>query len=253
MVKYKLGRLPNDPTKPRLRLSAHLAKAPAPPQAVKWFSPYMFWGMQGNDEWGDCTCAANAHIVEQQTGLGDKKEIRVSTSQTLAMYSKLFGFDPNAGPPGENPTDQGGTVQGALEGLRKDGLAGWKIAAFAELDASNLTEVKQAIAEFGCVDIGVNLPESAQEQFAENEPWTVVKGSPIEGGHDIVLMGYDKNYFYASTWGAFVAISYEWLREYMEEAWAPIAKDWVSETGGLSLEAFGEEFTALTGEPNPFQ
>ena len=59
---YRLGRRPNDPTKPRIKLAAHLTGATPPPLA-HW-AAVPTWGMLGNDEWGDCTCAADGHLAE---------------------------------------------------------------------------------------------------------------------------------------------------------------------------------------------
>lgn len=207
--------------------------------------------MLGNDEWGDCTCAGDGHICVQQTALGLKKEQAVTTAEALAEYHVIGGFNPNAGPPGDNPTDNGATVQSAMEYLRNPGIGGFKTAAFGELNVKNMTEVKKAAAEFGCLSIGINLPESAMNQFNAGQPWTVVAGSAIDGGHCVIVVGYDADWIYVVTWGQVQRMSYGFWTTYVEEAWAPISKDWQSKSG-LSLVAFGEEFAALTGEPNPF-
>lgn len=248
---FRKGRLPNDPSKPRLRLSETLAAAAPPPPGFNGFADVASWGMLGNDNWGDCVFACDGHITEQQTAVGDGQELVVTTGQALAAYSAVTGFDPNAGPPGQNPTDQGAQVQDGLNYLRKSGLAGWKIAAFAELDVKNLTEIKQGTAEFGCLSIGINLPVSAMDQFNNSQPWTPVPGSAIDGGHCVQVVGYDSAWVYVVTWGAIQRMSWSFWEQYVEEAWAIISKDWVSKTG-LSLTAFGEEFAAMTGQANPF-
>jgi len=248
-IVFRAGRKPNDPSKPRLSLDAYLdGTAPA---TADYYTGVASWGMLGNDNWGDCTCACDGHITEQQTALGLGAEDVVTTGQALSAYSAISGFDPNAGPPGANPTDQGATVQAAMDYLRKTGMAGFKVAAFAELSVKDMAKIKQAVSEFGCLSIGINLPVSAMDQFNAGQPWTPVAGSPIDGGHCVQVAGYDANWLYVITWGQVQKMSYAFWTEYVEEAWAPISKDWDSKSG-LSLTAFGEEFAALTGQANPF-
>lgn len=58
------GRLPAQPGRPHLKLGTYLTTAlPAPPASSDWLSPVPAtdWGMLGNDQWGDCTCAGVAH------------------------------------------------------------------------------------------------------------------------------------------------------------------------------------------------
>lgn len=248
-ITFRKGRLPNDPTKPRLSLDAHLSGAA--PGAVDNFTYVASWGMLGNDLWGDCTFAGDGHVVEQQTALGLGQEKVVTTGQCLDAYSAVTGFDPNAGPSGSNPTDNGATVQSAMEYLLRSGLAGMKVSAFAELAVTNHLNIRQAIYEFGCLSIGINLPVSAMDQFNAGQPWTVVPGSPNDGGHCVIAVGYDTSWVYVISWGAVTRMSWEFWMTYVEEAWVPISKAWVSKSG-LSLTAFGEEYAKLTGKANPF-
>jgi hypothetical protein len=167
-VRGQFGRLPNDPSKPRLRLGPEHLKA-TPPATVNFYSSIGGGGMLGNDQYGDCVFAANGHIVEQQTALGQGKEVTVTTAQALAEYSKVTGFNPN-----DPSTDNGAMVQDGLSDLQKSGLAGHKIAAFAEISISDMTTLKNAVSEFGVVDIGFNVPASAMSQFDAGQPWDVV-------------------------------------------------------------------------------
>jgi hypothetical protein len=213
--------------------------------------------MEGNDDWSDCVFAGNAHIVEQQTALGEGSELSVTTTQALAEYSRVTGFDPNAGPPGENPTDQGALIQDGLADLRKNGLAGCKIAAFARCSETDLTEIKLALAELGAVDLGVNLPQSAMDQFNAGQPWTVVPhDGGLLGGHCVVAFGYDADWVYVVSWGRVVPVSWQWFAKYVEEAWAVVSQAWAGKNGkdpeGVDLVTLGAEFAELTGAPNPF-
>jgi hypothetical protein len=255
-VPYKLGRKPNDPSRPRIRLAAHLNVVNPPPDEAMW-TGVPDWGMLLNDQLGDCTCAGDGHLAEILTFYGQGTETVITDAQVLAAYEAVGGYDPDAGPPGENPTDQGATVQAALGYLRKTGMAGVKLAAFAEVDPASLTEIRAACAELGPLSAGVNLPANALQQFQAGEPWLAVPDDGgIEGGHCIVLAGYDAEYLYFVTWGKVQKATYAWWAKYGEELWAAVAADWVSAKGddpeGINLASLGAEFEQLTGEPDPF-
>ena len=254
-MSYRLGRLPEDRSKPRLALAPHL-RAAVPPASADWYTRVQAWGMLANDQWGDCVFAGNGHIIEQQTALGGGDETIVTDTETLAEYSAVTGFNPAAGPPGSNPTDQGAQIQDGLADLRKNGLAGQKIAAFARVTQADQAEVKTALAELGALSLGVNLPQSAMDQFDAGQPWTVSGDATILGGHCITAFGYDGQYIYVVSWGKVVPATWEWLAAYCEEAWAIVSAAWAGEGGkdpeGVDLPSLGAEFAALTGDPSPF-
>lgn len=260
MVQFTPGVRPNDPRKARLYFRMfRQAGAVAPASAdYSGFSPI---GMLGNDTAGDCVYACDGHITEQQTALGQGSEVVVTTQEAISAYSDQTGYDPSqTQPDGSNPTDQGDTVQHGLEFMVNTGFSGHKIAAFAQLDATNHEDVKLAIAEFGSVDLGMAFPASAMDQFNAGQPWTVVSGAQIEGGHCILGVGYDATYIYVVTWGKIQPMTWAFFDAYIAqqgEAWAVISEDWVSKaTGkdpeGIDKHAFGAQFAALTGKPNPF-
>lgn len=251
MSSYKLGRLPNDPSKPRIRLASHLNIVNPPPESVSW-EEVPEWGILGNSEYGDCVFAGNGHLVELLTAYGQGIETGVTEAEVLAEYSRVTGFRPD-----DPATDQGAAVQDGLSDLRTNGLAGIKLAAFAEVDVTNLDEIKSALAELGGLSAGVNLPAIAQQQFGAGQPWDVVADDGgIEGGHCIILAGYDADFLYVVTWGQVQKATYAWWARYGEEIWAVISPEWVSPKGadpeGVNLASLGEEFAALTGEPSPF-
>lgn len=260
-LEFKPGVKPNDPHKARLYFTSFRKAGVVAPASADYYSQLPNIGMLGNDDWGDCVEACNGHVVEQQTNLGQGAEYSVSTSDALAAYTRITGFNPSAGPPGNNPTDQGTMIQDGLNDLRKTGFGPHKIAAFAQLDPSNMADVKLAVAEFGAVDIGLAFPASAMGQFNAGQPWDVVSGSQIEGGHCVLVVGYDAKYLYVYTWGAVQKMTQAFWDKYVKgnggEAWAVVSADWVNaNTGkdpeGVSAAALGAQFAALTGQANPF-
>ncbi len=143
MPRHAYGKLPAQPARPHLKLSAAMRSLAAPPPRADWQSDAIAWPMYGNDQIGDCTCAAVGHIVNQFTYYGTGEEVQPSEANVIKMYSAITGYKP-----GKPATDTGAYCQDVLGYWRKTGLEGHKIVAYAALDASNLDEVKQAIAAY---------------------------------------------------------------------------------------------------------
>ena len=255
MLKFHPGLQPNDPRKARLYFQMFMKPGVTAPASVD-YSHFPVVGMLGNDRYGDCVEAGNGHIVEQQTFIGQGTEFQVSTADVLNSYARITGFNPN-----DPNTDQGTILQDGLNDLRKVGFGGHTIAAFAQLNPSDMNSVKLAVSEFGAVSIGFAFPASAMDQFNSGQPWDYVAGSPIEGGHCVIVMGYDASYLYVITWGKIQRMTYAFWNHFVAsqggEAWVIISRDWVNNATGVDVEgvdlhAFGAQFAALTGLPNPF-
>jgi hypothetical protein len=253
----RFGRLPNDPSRPRVRLTARPA-AYDPPAAVDWHTavPAGSWGMDGNDAVGDCTLAEVDHTTKATEVAAGNPEVQSTAAEVLAAYSAITGYDP-----ADPSTDQGAEMQQVRDWWRKRGvtLGGRQhtIALFAELDHRNLGLVKWAVAQFGPVGLGINCPRSALDQFNAGQPWTVVRGSPDDGGHAIAFVGYDDQWAYVLTWGRVQRMSWGFFAAYVEEAWTQLSQEWVSAATGAdplagTLHDLGEQFHAVTGLPNPF-
>lgn len=175
---YRLGRQPNDPRKPRLRWNEYQVAAPTPPPSADWVSQVKSWPMSLNDSIGDCTAAGAGHIAQLVNWYGRGQDAPVSDADVLAMYEAISGYNP-----ADPSTDVGATLQDALNYWRKSGVGGNTITAFAQLDPQNLDLVRDCISLFGAVYCGLNVPQSAMDQIHAGQPWTLVAGSPILGGH----------------------------------------------------------------------
>jgi hypothetical protein len=250
-----LGRLPNDPTKPRLRLIQHLDTAVPPnPAVVDWMSKVLSWPMYGNDRYGDCVFAMAGHAIEAWTTYSEGSTTTVTDADVLKGYHDVTGFNPN-----DPATDQGAAVQAALNYWRTTGIGGHKIVAFAQVDHHNPAEVQAALNVFGTLLVGINFPASAMTQFNNGLPWDAVPNDGgIEGGHAIHVGGYNqpRDQYTATTWGQPQIMNAEFWHTYVDEAWVAITPDWLSTAGltpeGVDLHGLGEDFAQLTGQPNPF-
>ena len=249
----KFGRLAPYPesVKPRLKLANYLhAPLPPAPAKVDWFSKIAVWPMFLNDTIGDCTVAAAGHMIESSSTYGSSS-VLLSDAQILAAYEEITGYQP-----GNPNTDAGARIQDVLGYWRSFGLGGHKALAFAQVDQANDTEVKQAVDLFGSLDLGINCPQSAIDQFQAGKPWDVVSDDGgIAGGHSIELAGYDGTYFYVVTWGELQPMTPAFWKAYVEEAWLAIIPEWFNagiDPQGVDLYGLGQDMSALTGDPSPF-
>jgi hypothetical protein len=244
------GRVPNDPFKPRVHLRAAPGGVTAPSSA-DWLSDIRTWPMLKNDTVGDCTAAGAGHVAQAVNWYGRGTDAPVTDADALAMYEAISGYRP-----GQPSTDVGATLQDALGYWRSTGIGGNKIAAFAQINAQNLSLVRACIALFGAVYCGLNVPQSAEDQLDAGKPWTVVSRSRILGGHCVPLGAYDATSFTCVTWGQTQKMDVAFFQRYFDEVWVPIDLDWLTASGqspaGLDVAALNADFESLTGQPGPF-
>jgi hypothetical protein len=247
MPELKLGKQPatKDPRDLMFAKYVDESQLPTPPAQFgheSLFSP-TGWGMLGNDEWGDCAWAGPAH----ETMLLSKEGGNAATFDTagvLSDYSAGTGFDPHAGPPGQNPTDQGSNVRAVLDYRSKTGIVDTsgkrhQIGAFIKLEPKNLTHIFQALYLFQVVGIGIEFPEFAMGQFNKKEPWDVIPNAPEpEGGHYVCCVGKKAN-IDVVTWGALQQMTVAFFEKYCDEAWTYISEEDLKE--GKNLEGFNVE------------
>lgn len=249
----RYGRLPNDPAAPRVRLDdVPMLGVPAPPPpSADWFSRIPSWPMYLNDQLGDCTCAEVGHQIESASFYAGS-EILVTDQNVLSFY-ELFGYIP-----GQPSTDQGAVIQNVLDTWRKTGIAGHKCLAFAEVNVTNTYQVRQAIADFGSVDIGCSIYAGDENAFSAGQPWaTTYNRGQLMGGHSVEVVGYDAAGGWLITWGAVQRFTWAWWKARVDEAWLVILPEWLEATSsdspsGFDLHQLGNIMHALTGDPNPF-
>lgn len=229
MTDFKYGKLTASRPHGLDTLSAYsVGKLPAPPASVEYGGSIQptGWGELGNADVGDCTMAGAAHLLMAFDAEVAEKDAIPSEQQVVNEYFRLSGGVDS----GLNETD-------VLTTWHRSGLwGGQKIAGFAPVEPKNITELHQAIALYGGAYLGIACPDSAQEQFREGKPWTVVPGAKIEGGHCIVAVGYDATSVHCVTWGAEIEVTYPFLAKYMDEAWAVLSHQYVEAGHGPALD-----------------
>lgn len=234
---FKLGKL--DPV--RLvgvnYLSGYVDSFPTLPETV--LPPGVLnWRMFLNDKYGDCTMAAAAHADMAWNMLVNESDPIPSDPEVKKEYFALTGG-----------VDSGLVETTLLAHWKSNGLFGYTIDAYAPVPHTDINAIKQAIAFYGGCYMGVQLPESAQQQFVQDGPstWSVVPNSPIEGGHAIHAVGYNNLGVQIISWGQVVTCTYEWITKYLDEAYALISKQFVQAGKGpiLNLAALTADLEAL--------
>lgn len=189
------------------------------------------WGMLGNDDYGDCVLAGSDHetMLINNLAQGDKvgyEAVKFTAENALDDYGAITGFNPKTGA-GDNGTEP----RDAFKYRQKTGLidargSRHKIAAYVSIPVTNIKDVLEAVFIFDAVGIGIEFPGSAMEQFNSGQPWDVVEGAQIEGGHYIPIVGRPAAEQYAIiTWGKRQLMTEAFYQKYTQEAWGFITEE----------------------------
>lgn len=232
----KLGKKPATRDDRDIRFGAVLAPAamslPQPPARFGHAGMYRGdgWGMMGNgpDDTvapgfqgaGDCVFAGAAHETMETNRLAGRT-VTFTGANAISDYSAVTGYRV-----GDDSTDRGTDVRNALNYRRKTGVVDahgnrHKIGAYVALTPGDWAELRQAVYLFAAVGVGVEFPDSADEQFANGEPWDVVPGASIVGGHYIPAMGFSGLHTAGIiSWGRRVSMTEAFYSSYCDEAFA---------------------------------
>jgi hypothetical protein len=183
--------------------------------------------MYGNDQYGDCVEADTAHTMVIRTA--NTSSLVIPTKwQVLDLYQAVTGFiaaDPS--------TDNGTEEPSMCQHLKEIGFLGHKLDDWATIDPTNFDRIKWCIQLFGFCRIGLNLPGYAEQQFTDGLPWDVSQsGDQTQAGHDVPLVHYDGDLFYACTWGKWKQpATRAFLTKYCDEAHPELYYDWINKQG----------------------
>lgn len=247
--RYKLGKKPVQYDHRTFKLARYLPALPPVPAAIDWSGRVLNWEMLGNDTVGNCTCASAGHcemLWTSQTG----PEYSPADADILAAYSAITGYDPKqTDAAGNNPTDNGADELSVLKYWRNNGIAGHKISSFMSVDVSNLNQVRAAVALFGVLYVGVQMPARAMDETNAGEPWIVGPDTQIEGGHAIPIVAYDADELTCVTWGQLQKMTWEWFQKYCDEGYVVLSQDWINANGsapsGFNLAQLSQDLKSL--------
>lgn len=221
------------------------AVLPAPPVSIAVTTKIKNWLMMLNDTIGDCTIAAMGHLIMLWTVLSGKL-FTPTNAQIKKAYTAVTKppFNPKTG-----ANDNGAVILDVLNYARKTGIAGRKIFAFVSTGTTNLSHIKSAISIFGGIDIGVELPISAQTQAIWGEGGSGGSAEPGSwGGHSICCVAYDSKYMHFISWGKEMKMTWAFWKKYVSESYAIISPDFLSggkTPAGLDMAALQKDLKAL--------
>ena len=232
----KLGKHAPEFDKRTLLFGKYLKPAlPSPPATVDYSRAVPIWPMFGNDTYGDCTCAAAGHMIQEWTANAGT-ERTPSDQQVLAMYDHFSHGHPDAG----------ASMLAVLKYWRSIGLGEDKIGAFAAIEPQNTTQAMDSVFLFGTCYLGLALPNFAVAgSNLLATPWLVPPGGPKgdaapnpQNGHCVPAIGYDQRNLYVVTWGALKPMSWQFYTTYTDEAYAVLSADWFNGSTGASPPGF---------------
>jgi hypothetical protein len=192
------------------------------------------WGMLGNDSVGDCVFAGSDHeTMLWTTEAGDQATF--NPQNALDDYGAVTGYSPDA-----PDSDQGTDVRQALQYRQQTGLIDaignrHKIGAYLALEPGNINHLLEALYLFGAVGIGLQVPSSAIDQFRAGQPWSVVPGASVAGGHYVPIVA-NRDNLVVVTWGQLQQMTLQFYEKFCDEAWAILSPEMLK--NGVSLEGF---------------
>lgn len=262
MIQRLLGRLPraHDPQVPQLHeLMAMRTLAPLPASIDYAHGMPDELGMLLNNKLSDCTCAAYYHARQVWTFAAGAMEKQYDVDAKM-LYERACGYDPT------NPaSDGGGVEQHVLSYVHRidapidQGRGVDKILGFVEVPVDDIDAVKRTIYDSGIAYIGLNVPTFINSaRHVPPKTWDVRSGhQSIEGGHAVVLTGYDDDGAMLISWGERYRMTWAFFKRYVDEAYAIVDRAWIYSArarreklalpGGTSLEFLTESMGRLSG------
>jgi hypothetical protein len=202
-----------------------------PPQGWEAAVPESALNILGNDLWGDCAEAGALGLI-QAMSYNAGRPLIPTTQDALNLYTAVTGFDPNAGPSGNNRTDNGTALTDLLNYWQKIGISVGgtvhKILGYASIDITSIAQMRYATYLFGGSYLGINCPQSAEDDTSN---WTYQANSPIVGGHCVVRVGEGAAGGKTRSWGMFIPTANDFYLNYLDEGYVVVTSDWINAQG----------------------
>ena len=167
----------------------------------------------GNDRYGCCTKAGQAHLIGFFTGIANPPATVFTDQQVIDDYLRLTGGQ-----------DTGLDEVTVLEDWRDNKTAPLgiqhNIDGFASVDASNVNSVKFAIDAFPNAYLGLELPNAYVSPFpsASGFTWDVAGDPNPDNGHAIIASDYSEQGIIVWTWGMWGTMTWEAVGKYLTAA-----------------------------------
>lgn len=244
MAELKFGLLPGYIPAALKDLTYYIAgDLPTPPSKVEvpsvpGQSDGTPWGMDGNDQYGDCGVAGIDHLfmaVASATGETETWPTREEVVQYYLTYTK--------------GQDSGVVLADFLKYVQAQQFFSHTVKAYAPVSVHDIPSMNFAINAYGAAYTGIAVTAAMQQAFAEGKAWNLEDLlSPVVGGHCIPIVGYDSSALYAVTWGKIQPIAYSAWHFMSSEAWAVISGEIVAKGDdgrGINLAALEADLKKL--------
>ncbi|HEX4334671.1 MAG TPA: hypothetical protein VH062_02090 [Polyangiaceae bacterium] len=251
----KFGRTPPVAVGPRLHFARYAVSLPTPAATCSYSSKALaaLRDVMGNDRLGDCVIAGLfGHSLAVFTGNAGAL-YHTALPDIIKWYSAIGGYNPK-----DPSTDRGCDEETALNYAVKTGFPnGTKASGWVVVDATNKTQVMQALELFETVVLGMALPDEWISPFPANDSavWDVAGAPNPENGHCVVIVGYNAAGVQIATWGLIITLTWAALKKYAVshaggEAYALLTPDLIGK--GQTKAASGFDWAGLLADFNAF-
>jgi hypothetical protein len=235
---HYFGKKPARPGAIRFMATSYvdLARLPTPPIVFGHVNNAWPFGELGNDACGDCVWAGAAHETQIFRAATRKPWPRFTEDSVVKVYSQETGYVP-----GVPSTDDGTDMQAAAEFRRVTGMpdadgALHFIKAYATIPITNDQHMLDLIVKltfaFGLVGCGFRMQQVQGTQFDEKQPWGLVRGSPIVGGHYVPIVGRNsRGNLVGISWGRTTGITPVFMMEQLDEVIVYLSQEYLMAGG----------------------
>jgi hypothetical protein len=201
--------------RPRLLLGDYMIAEALPPMPATTGARYqqvldVVGRMYGNDKFGCCTKAGQAHLIGFFTGTANPPAATFTDQQVIDDYLRLTGGQ-----------DTGLDEITVLEDWRDNKAlplgVQHSIAGFAAVDATAKLHVQFALDAFPNLYLGLALPDAYVSPFPSGNgfTWDVAGDPDQENGHAIVASDYTEDGIIVWTWGMWGTMTWAALAKYL--------------------------------------
>jgi hypothetical protein len=221
-----------------LRDLTYYAAGPLPKPPAVVAAPSLAYGMDGNDQWGDCGVAGINHGLMAAAADTSQTETFPTADQVVQYYLAYTGGD-----------DTGVVLSDFLVYVKANGFLGHTVSAYAPVSVTDIPTLQFAVNAYDFAYTGIAVTEAMEQAFGQGEPWTLNDlDSPVAGGHAIPIVGYDSSWLYCVTWGQVQKIAYSAWHYIASEAWAVLSGELVAKGAdghGINLAALQADLSRL--------
>ncbi len=163
--------------------------------------------------------------------------------------------------PGDPSTDNGCDMLTVAKYFQQTGIGGYTIDAFMSANPQNIQELKAAHWIFGGINLGLDLPLTAQNPtwhgITGRKIWDVPPcgvegdGSPDSwGGHDVNAVDISPEYMTVESWGELYDLTWAFVSAYLSEVIVFLSKQWLESSGvtpsGFDVNALQSDLADIT-------